>query len=99
MLVFMVKFEQSSKQVWGILETRDQNYRSNARPRLSLADLLTEVISYNCVTVLSDRNSIIGLSFLPVSADSIDLFSDAFGPRGEKLKGKQTKFSGKKSPN
>ena len=32
------------KQVWGILETRDQNYRSNARPRLRLADLLTEVV-------------------------------------------------------
>ena len=51
------------------------------------------------VAVLSDRNSIIGLSFLPVSADSIGLFSDAFGPREEKLNGKQTKFSGKKSPN
>ena len=45
--------------------------------------------------VLSDRNLIIGLSFWPVIADSIDLFSDAFGPRGEKLNGKQTKFSGK----
>ena len=42
---------------------------------------------------------IIGLSFWPISADSNDLFSDAFGPRGEKLNGKQTKFSGKKSPN
>ena len=31
-------------QVWGISETRDQNYRSNARPRLRLADLLTEVV-------------------------------------------------------
>ena len=31
-------------QVWGILETRDQNYSSNARPRLRLADLLTEVV-------------------------------------------------------
>ena len=31
-------------QVWGILETRDQNYRSNARPRLRLADLLTAVV-------------------------------------------------------
>ena len=49
--------------------------------------------------VLSDRNSIIGLSFWPISADSIDLFSDAFGPRGEKLNGKQAKFSGKISPN
>ena len=29
-------------QVWGISETRDQNYRSNERPRLRLADLLTE---------------------------------------------------------
>ena len=45
---------------------------------------------------LSDRNLIIGLSFWPVSADSIDLFSDAFGPKGVKLNGKQTKFSGKK---
>ena len=77
-------------QVWGISETRDQNYHSNARPRLRLADLLTEVVA-----VLSDRNLIIGLSFWPVSADSIDLFSDAFGPRGEKLNGKQTNFSGK----
>ena len=32
------------KQVWGISETRDQNYRSNARPCLRLADLLTEVV-------------------------------------------------------
>ena len=31
-------------QVWVISETRDQNYRSNARPRLRLADLLTEVV-------------------------------------------------------
>ena len=31
-------------QVWGIAETRDQNYGSNARPRLRLADLLTEVV-------------------------------------------------------
>ena len=38
---------------------------------------------------------IIGLSFWPVSADLIDLISDAFGPRGEKLNGKQTKFLGK----
>ena len=34
----------SKNQVWGISETRDQNYRSNARPRLRLADLLTEVV-------------------------------------------------------
>ena len=33
-----------SYQVWGISETHDQNYRSNARPRLRLADLLTEVV-------------------------------------------------------
>ena len=77
-------------KVWGISKTRDQNYCSNARPRLRLANL-----SYNCVAVLSDRNSIIGLSFLPLSADLIDLFSDEFGPRGEKLNSKQTKFSGK----
>ena len=51
------------------------------------------------VAVLSVRNSIIGLSFRPVSADSIDLFSHAFGLRGDKLNSKQTKFSGKKSPN
>ena len=38
---------------------------------------------------------LIGLSFWPVSADLINHFSDAFGPRGEKLNGKQTKFSGK----
>ena len=31
-------------QVWGISETRDQNYRSNAWPRLRLADLLTGVV-------------------------------------------------------
>ena len=49
--------------------------------------------------VLNDRNLIIGLSFWPFSADSIDLFLDAFGPRGKKLNSKQTKFSGKKSPN
>ena len=36
-----------------------------------------------------------GLSFWPVSADSIDLFSDALRPRGEKLNDKQKKFSGK----
>ena len=30
--------------VWGISETSDQNYRSNARPRLRLADLLTAVV-------------------------------------------------------
>ena len=34
----------SCGQVWGISETRDQNYRSIARPRLRLADLLTEVV-------------------------------------------------------
>ena len=45
--------------------------------------------------VLRDRNLIIGLSFWPVSADSSYLFSDAFGPRDEKLNGKQAKFSGK----
>ena len=31
-------------QAWGISETRDQNYHSNARPRLKLADLLSEVV-------------------------------------------------------
>ena len=31
-------------QVWGILETRDQNYHSNGRPRLRLADFLTDVV-------------------------------------------------------
>ena len=36
--------EKQVKQVWGISETRDQNYRSNARRRLRLADLLTEVV-------------------------------------------------------
>ena len=36
--------ELSCCQVWGISETRDQNYRSNARPHLRLADLLTEVV-------------------------------------------------------
>ena len=95
----LLLFHKIHSQVWEISETHDQNYRSNARPRLRLADLLTEVVilqlSY-CIAVLSDRNLIIGLS-LPVSADSIDLilFSDAIGPRGEKLDGKQTKFSGK----
>ena len=52
------------------------------------------ILKYFC-PLLSYRNLIIGLSFWPVSADLIDLFSDAFGPRGEKLNGKQTKFSGK----
>ena len=33
-----------SDKVWGISETRDQNYRSNAWPRLRLADLLTNVV-------------------------------------------------------
>ena len=65
-------------------------------------------LSLKCATMLeigrpANRGScpslIIGLSFWPVSTDSIDLFSDAFGPRGEKLNGKQTKFSGKNSPN
>ena len=64
---------------------------------MRFADLLTG--SYPTTMVLRDRNSIIGLSFWPVSADSIGLFSDAFGPRGEKLNCKQTKFSGRKSPN
>ena len=32
------------KQVWGISETRDQNYHSNARPRFRLADLLLELV-------------------------------------------------------
>ena len=32
------------EQVWGISETHNQNYRLNARPRLRLADLLTEVV-------------------------------------------------------
>ena len=32
------------KEVWGISETHDQNYPSNARPRLRLADLLSEVV-------------------------------------------------------
>ena len=86
---------RGSHQVWGISETCDQNSRSNARPRLRLADLLTEIVIHNCDTVLSDRNLIIGLSFWPVSADSINLYSDAFGLRGEKLNSKQTKFSGK----
>ena len=36
--------KERDNQVWGISETRDQNYRSNARPRLRLADLLTEVV-------------------------------------------------------
>ena len=36
--------ELSCCQVWGISETRDQNYHSNVRPRLRLADLLTEVV-------------------------------------------------------
>ena len=35
---------KDADQVWGISKTRDQNYRSNARPRLTLADLLTEVV-------------------------------------------------------
>ena len=81
------------KQVWGISETRDQNYRSNARPRLRSADLLTEEVILQLRQ--GERNLMIGLSFWPVSADLIDLFSDAFEPRGEKLNGKQTKFSGK----
>ena len=33
-----------SDKVWGISETCDQNYRSNAQLRLRLADLLTEVV-------------------------------------------------------
>ena len=85
-------FDPSLYQVWGISETRDQNYGSNARPRLRLADLLTEVVILQLFAVLSDRNSIIGLSFWPILDRS---FSDAFGPRGEKLIGKQTKFLGK----
>ena len=36
--------KNKQKQVWGLSETRDQNYRSNARPHLRLADLLTEVV-------------------------------------------------------
>ena len=35
----------------------------------------------------SYRNLIFGLSFWPDSADSINLFSDAFGPRGGNLNG------------
>ena len=41
---FVVHFSFSNNQVWGISETRDQNYRSNGRPCLRLADLLTEVV-------------------------------------------------------
>ena len=36
--------EPYGNKVWGISEARDQNYHSNARPRLRLADLLTEVV-------------------------------------------------------
>ena len=57
----------------------------NTRSKLSLKCATTLEIgrlanrdSYNCVAVLSDRKSIIGLSFWPVSADLIGLFSDAF---------------------
>ena len=44
LLVVIIRTLIVHHQVWGILETRDQNYRSNARPRLRLADLLTEVV-------------------------------------------------------
>ena len=41
---FFINVSYQSNQVWGISETRDQNYRSNAQPHLRLADLLTEVV-------------------------------------------------------
>ena len=71
-------------QVWGISETRDQNYHSNAGPSLRLADLLTAI-----------EIRLLVYHFGPFPLVRSIFFSDAFGPRSEKLNGKQTQFSGK----
>ena len=49
-------------------------------PQMRLADLLTG--SYPTTMVLRDRNLIIGLSFWPVSADSIGLFFGCIRTKG-----------------